>query len=162
MIGQIVRANSFRYTVNCGGQRCDCVVRGIIKRQDELYVGDYVEFERTKGQRYGVITGVKPRRNLLIRPYVSNSDIVLIVIATVPETDFLLVDKLIINCHIENIRPVIVLNKSDLQGCAALESKVRSEYGGIVDICVVSAETGQGLEKLKEGIRIYEQSPEKN
>lgn len=152
MKGQIVKANSFRYTVLSDGERYDCVVRGVIKRQDELYVGDFVEFDKNKGQRYGIITEVLDRRNLLIRPYVSNSDVVLIVIASVPETDFLLVDKLIINCHIEDIRPMIVVNKSDLSGAAELIEKVYSDYRDVVEIIVVSAQTGQGLDKLKEAV----------
>ena len=152
MRGQIVKANSFRYTVLSDGQKTDCVVRGVLKRYDELYVGDFVQFDKNKRERYGIITAIEERRNLLIRPYVSNSDIVLIVIAGVPETDFLLVDKLIVNCHAEDIRPIIVVNKIDLNESAELVERVYSEYRDVAEINVVSAVTGQGLDKLKETI----------
>ena len=134
------------------GQKTDCVVRGVLKRYDELYVGDFVQFDKNKRERYGIITAIEERRNLLIRPYVSNSDIVLIVIAGVPETDFLLVDKLIVNCHAEDIRPIIVVNKIDLNESAELVERVYSEYRDVAEINVVSAVTGQGLDKLKETI----------
>lgn len=51
---------------------------------------------------------------MLIRPYVSNIDRLIIVVAPVPQPDWVLVDKLIINCYIEHIEPVLCYHKSDL------------------------------------------------
>lgn len=57
-----------------------------------------------------------PRKNKLIRPYVSNIDNLIIVVAPTPQPDWLLVDKLIISCYIEQVQPILCLNKSDLVG----------------------------------------------
>ena len=61
-----------------------------------------------------IITSLMERKNIIPRPYISNIDKLLIVIAPSPKPDLLLLDKLIIYCNINNIEPVIVINKSDL------------------------------------------------
>lgn len=61
-----------------------------------------------------IIEKVYERKNVLIRPYVSNVDRLIIVVAPLPQPDWVLVDKLIINCYIENIEPVLCFHKSDL------------------------------------------------
>lgn len=50
----------------------------------------------------------------MIRPYVANIDCLLIFIAPLPEPDFMLLDKLIINCNMSDIEPIICYNKSDI------------------------------------------------
>lgn len=79
-----------------------------------------MEIQTLKGNQ-GIIEKLLPRKNKLIRPYVSNIDTLIIVIAPVPQPDFLLVDKLIINCYIEKVEPVLCLNKSDLIDFSAIE-----------------------------------------
>jgi ribosome biogenesis GTPase len=67
----------------------------------------------------------------------------LIVIAPVPAPDFLLVDKIIINCLYENIKPVLVANKIDI-----LKVPEISDYYGILDIFSCSAASGEGIDAL--------------
>ena len=62
-----------------------------------------------------------PRKNVLIRPYVCNIDCLVIVVAKVPTPDFLLVDKLILNCYMEKIEPILCYNKSDIASDEEIE-----------------------------------------
>ncbi len=99
-----------------------------------IYVGDKVEFNEN-------ITSVLSRKNLLIRPPVANIDRIFIVIAPVPKPDFVLVDKIIIYCVLNDIEPIILLNKTDL--CKGdFAQKLQEDYGHSYKIIKVSAKSG--------------------
>lgn len=111
-------------------------------------MGDIVFVEEV--EKEFVITNLKPRKNSLIRPYISNIDQLIIVISTLPKPDFLLVDKLLIGCIINQIEPVIVVNKSDIIDNNFYNS-VKEQYDSSVKhILLTSAETKNGVEQLKE------------
>ena len=61
-----------------------------------------------------IITKVYSRNNSIPRPLLANIDKLLILVSPKPEPDLLLVDKLIIYCMMNNIEPVLVINKSDI------------------------------------------------
>ena len=128
----------------------NCFSRGTIKMRGEIIPGDLVEFVYERGEH--VIESVKERVNSLIRPPVANIDTVLIVISPLPRPDFLLVDKLIINCHREDITPILCYNKSDIADQALIKS-VKSSYSKVVDTIFVSAITGEGIADLKVQIQ---------
>lgn len=146
MQGQIIKAVAGKFNVKVGDEIfCDCVIRGTVKKAKEVYVGDYCEISD------GVITAVLPRKNEMIRPYVANIDALLIVVAPVPKPDWICVEKLILNCHHQNILPVIVLNKCDLvtdKDRADMLAPYKSEFSTFI----VSASTGEGLSELKDFI----------
>ncbi len=96
----------------------------------------------------GTIEKILPRKNELVRPYVANVDVTVIVIAPVPKPDYYLVDKIIINCYKDNIEPVLCVNKSDL--ISDVELKRLTNGYGIINGFSVSAYTGDGLNELKE------------
>ena len=91
-----------------------CSVRTMAKKV-RIVVGDFVEIEPNEYDdgKY-IITKVQPRKNSIPRPPLANIDKLLIVIAPKPEPDLLLVDKLLIYCVLNNIEPIIVLNKLDI------------------------------------------------
>ncbi len=124
----------------------NCFSRGTIKMRGEIIPGDWVEFMSERGEY--VIESVMDRVNSLIRPPVANIDNVLIVISPLPRPDFLLVDKLIINCHREDITPILCYNKTDIGDDALLKS-VKASYSKVVETLFVSAITGEGIEGLK-------------
>ena len=66
----------------------------------------------------------------------------MIVIAKEPAPDFVLVDKVIVNCLYENIVPILVVNKSDLQIIDI------GEYKNVCQSIVCSAENGNGIEDI--------------
>ncbi len=122
--------------------------RGAFRRECLVpTVGDRVVIER-KEQGYAQLVEILPRRNLLVRPPVANVDQLLIVVsASVPEPDWLLVDRLIIAAKRMNIVPIPVLNKLDTADSVLLQT-FRSDYASF-ETAVVSAETGEGLDGLR-------------
>lgn len=133
-----------QYTVKIDNNFLECVVRGTVKKNIDIYVGDYVDVDVIDN----VIVAVDPRNNILIRPYVSNIDVLLIMVSPSPMPDWILVEKLILTCHTQKITSAIVLNKCDLMTISEREEFV-SSYKDF-DIFYVSAKTGEGISNLKE------------
>lgn len=107
-----------------------------------VFVGDEVEFDQT-------ITSVYQRKNLLIRPPLANVDKMFIVICPKPKPDFVLVDKVIIYCYLNDISPVLVINKTDTATEEFL-SECENDYS-FLQIVKVSAKNGD-VESLKNQI----------
>ena len=115
-----------------------------------MLVGDNVELKKDDFSSNYVITKVLPRKNELIRPKVSNIDQLLIVISALPKPDLYLVDKLIVNSILNNIKPVLVLNKTDLLSQAEIDAYV-NEFLPVVDkIILTSALNNKNISELKE------------
>ena len=75
--------------------------------------GDFVNFLFKDGNNY--IVEVEPRKNSLIRPDIANVDqIILVFAAKEPTFSFYLLDMFLVNILKENIKPVIIISKSDL------------------------------------------------
>ena len=104
-------------------------------RAKGIFVGDFVEFAEN-------ITGVCERKNLLIRPPVANIDKMFIIIAPSPKPDFILMDKILIYCHLNEIQPVVVVNKADIGG-EKLACQVREYYNDAYKVILVSAKNGE-------------------
>lgn len=76
-------------------------------------VGDIVEYEISNDKCF--IVKIYPRKNEILRPDVSNVDnAILIFSAKEPDISFMLLDKMILLCYIENIKPFLVITKKDL------------------------------------------------
>ena len=111
-------------------------------------VGDSVNIQPNEyDEGKYIITGLNPRKNSIPRPPVANIDKLLIVIASKPEPDLLLVDKLIIYCMLKNIEPVIVINKSDIASDGFIKD-IKSQYY-FLKTFVISSHLGEGIEDLK-------------
>ena len=138
--GRVIKAVASKFFIDTASGVKVCFARKKLKFDGNIYVGDYVEI--AKDRDIYVIESVEERKNQLIRPYVSNVDVCLIVIAPEPEPDFVLVDKVIVNCLEQDIEPVIVANKTDI-------SKLDlSEYDGVVKHFDISAENGTGVAEI--------------
>lgn len=109
-LGKIISINKDLYSVLCGTEVFPCSVRGKLK-SIKLITGDNVTFNKeTK-----TIESVLDRKNSLIRPLVSNIDKLLIVVSSkTPDFSPYLLDKFIVLCEHNNIKPVIVVTKLDL------------------------------------------------
>lgn len=116
-----------------------------------IVVGDKVNLEKNDYDdgKY-IITSLLTRKNIIPRPYIANIDKLLIVIAPIPKPDLLLLDKLIIYCNINNIEPVVVINKCDLDRDDYIDSIKKQYY--FLKTFVISALNGNNLESLKEYI----------
>ncbi len=143
-LGQVYKALSNKFFVKTNNQLVKCDARGLLKiKSDGIITGDFVELEN------GTISNVKPRQNRLIRPSVSNVDLIVAVLSPQPKPDFYLIDKLLINAIKENIDFCIVLNKNDIE--STIYQDVINEYSKLgIKILSVSSTNKQGLNELKE------------
>lgn len=145
--GIIIRSRSQEFTVLADNTEYLCVARGNLKIKDKkLITGDRVEFSQ------GVIESIYPRKTMITRPKAANIDCVNIVIATRPQPDYLLVDKMIVQCRKENIEVFITVNKCDEDALTA--NYVAKHYKDAVDgLFFVSAQTGVGIDLLKSALK---------
>lgn len=145
--GKVTKIVSNRYTVRADdGKEYRAYARGKLRLQGDIYVGDNVKIVFERGD--AIIDTVKPRVNQLVRPFVANVDSALIVVAKEPEPDMLLIDKIIINCYIEGIKPVLLYNKADLATEAEI-NELFAPYKDHIDCVVLSALEKKGLEDLR-------------
>ncbi len=142
-----------------------CAVRA--KLYDEgssPLVGDHVTFRLT-GRNEGTVETVLPRRNVLSRQaghgrrsrqhrYCANVDVVVVVCAThEPPFRPALVDRLLIAARLEELTPVICLNKTDLEpeGEAVRAMEIYRCVG--YEVFLTSALTGTGVDALARRLR---------
>lgn len=112
-------------------------------------VGDEVRFTPGEGEEHGWLQEVLPRRSECVRPPVANVELLVIVAAPVPQPDLLLADRLILRARQQGIDTLLVVNKCDLDEGTALQ--LREEYASSgTGVLAVSAESGLGLEELRE------------
>ncbi|SOY88506.1 ribosome small subunit-dependent GTPase A [Cupriavidus taiwanensis] len=114
----IVAAHGRHYVVELAdGARMHAFPRG---KKSDCAVGDHVSVERAAADQC-VITGVAPRKNLLHRSdqfksklLAANIDQVIIVLATEPGFSEDLLGRALVSAEALGIRPLVVLNKTDL------------------------------------------------
>lgn len=112
MKGQIIKIISNDYFIEVNNKEYICKARGKLKNDNtSLKVGDYVIFDEDKK----IIEKVILRKNTLDRPFVSNIDIAFIVTSLKsPDFSTNLLDKFLVICKLNKIKPIIVITKKDL------------------------------------------------
>lgn len=147
MKAQILKILNGNMTAKYYEKVLQCIPSGKTKKQ-VIHVGDMVELEENKyGDKY-VVDKIYLRKNLLLRPPLANLDQLFIIISKTPAPDFLLVDKLIIYCLLNNIVPFIIINKSDIFTKEEIDDIVEQYKDTVNDIIVVSAKDGIGTDKV--------------
>lgn len=152
MEGSIIKGVGGFYYVSTDQGVITSKARGAFRKEGITpVVGDRVTLT-LHASGYAQIDAILPRRNLLIRPAVANVDRLLIVIsAHLPEPDWLLCDKLIVQAKLNDIEPVLVLNKAD-EADPSIREAFEQDYR-LFPRVVVSARTGEGLHALQDAIR---------
>lgn len=112
MEGLIIKNISDLYIVKSNNTIYKCKAKGLFRKEKITpTVGDKVIFDEKKM----VITNILDRKNMLVRPPISNVDQAVIVMSVVnPEFSTNLVDKLINVIEFNNIKPILCLSKLDL------------------------------------------------
>lgn len=112
MEGIITKNISNDYVVNSNNREYVCKARGKIRYNNLTpLVGDIVNFD----DKDNYILDIKPRKNSLIRPSVSNVDQAIIVTSVKhPNLDTNLLDRLLTIISYNNIEPIICFTKLDL------------------------------------------------
>ena len=117
--GTIIAAHGRQYRVELAeGEILSCFPRG---KKSELACGDEVSIQRS-GDGQGVIESIAPRRSLLYRSnafrqklIAANVTQIVIVVATEPSFSDELVTRCLVAAECQQLRALIVLNKSDLK-----------------------------------------------
>lgn len=121
MASKIIKIISKEYTLlNENGIKVNAILSGNMKKGERLKLGDFVEYE--ENDSINVINKLLPRKNSLIRPNIANVDQALIMMSCKdPDFSYKLTDKLIMMIEYEEIEPVIVISKTDLDPLKANE-----------------------------------------
>ena len=148
--GRIVKALSGFYYVRTVDDRIvECRARGIFRKEKiSPLVGDEVVFSMERGK--GMIEKIAERKNSFIRPAVSNVDVLVIFCSGAnPVTDPFLIDRVAAIAGDRNVPVVLCVNKTDLNGG---EELIRIYRAAGFDVYPTSAQTGEGVQALREAI----------
>lgn len=109
--GRILTSVGGLYTVETFSGICTCKARGVFRKRGIVpYVGDYVLLSDDN-----VITEILPRKNSILRPPVANLDQILFVVSSChPSPNLLLLDSFLAVAIYQEIEPVLVVTKVDL------------------------------------------------
>ncbi|KIO44390.1 MULTISPECIES: ribosome small subunit-dependent GTPase A [Sanguibacteroides] len=168
MRGVVVKSTGSWYSVRMeDGEIWSCRIKGKfrtkgIKTTNPVAVGDRVAVERQAGE--GVIYDILDRKNYIIRKSTNLSRQAHIIAANVdqailvttlkhPEVSTVFIDRFLVSVEAYNIPAVLIFNKIDL-----CDEEDRWLLRALVDVyrnvgytCLaVSAETGEGVEEVKQ------------
>ncbi len=120
--GRIIKGLGGLYDILTeSGEVLSCRARGVFRHKDMTpTVGDIVNI-RSDGDGM-FIESIEQRKNFLIRPPLSNVDVMFITFAaTKPEPSLLNIDKMCAICEHNGITPIIVVTKNDIDKAKADE-----------------------------------------
>lgn len=136
----------------------DIVLCHTRRRLGHAAVGDKVLWVAVEGQQ-GRVEEILPRKTLLTRPghqdkqrlVAANLDQIAVVIAPLPEPDWLLVDQFLVAADNRGLTVILVINKSDMTSDAPerLEYAL-TPYRHHYRCLKVSAVTGSGMAELRD------------
>ena len=149
MIGRVVKGIGGFYYVNDGNETVMGKARGNLKRnKDLIYVGDVVDYDIDSNNEC-IINKVVERKNFMIRPPVSNLEMLVVVFAAAnPDVNFPVVDKLIAACEAKSIEIAICISKRDLVDERQLEEYI-STYSDVYPTVAINGNTGEGIDELR-------------
>lgn len=141
-IGRIIKSIGGLFFTESSDTIYECKARGIFRKDGiSPSVGDIVTFED------GVITTIQERKNFIIRPPLANLDqLIFVVSVTQPAPNLLILDKFIAVAQYQNIKPVIVLTKVDLDGYDEILDIYRRAG---IEIYVIDYNDENAVEKIR-------------
>lgn len=144
--GIIINNISNMYQVEVDNKIINCNARGKLKKEAMIpVVGDIVKIEIIDEEKLlGIINNIENRKNYIKRPKMANlSQIIFVVSIKMPKTDLLLLDKQIAYAEYNGIKPIICINKIDLDE-KELADKIEDTYKSI-GYTVIRTVANQGI-----------------
>lgn len=133
-----------------------CNVRGKIKREEISPVtGDIVDIDIVdENKKVGVIEKIYERRVYIKRPKMANiTQIMLVVSMKLPKPDLELLDKQLAYSEFLKVRPIIILNKIDLEQEEEID-KIYNLYTKIgYKVIKSEAKNDKGIEEIKKYLK---------
>ena len=148
--GRIIRSLSGFYEVQTKDGTITCRARGNLRRGSAIpQTGDIVTISIERGK--GMVEKIHPRRNSFVRPAVANIDALVIFAANAnPVTEPFLIDRVAAIAGDQEVPVYLCVNKCDLDPAQELIG-IYTRAG--FPVIAASAETGEGIEALREMIR---------
>ncbi len=148
------------YYVNTAKGSFACKARGLFRLNGtKPLVGDRVIIEPDQySDDEAFITQLLKRRNQLVRPPVANVDQAIIVVATEkPKPNIHLLDKMLLSCEIAGVKPVIVINKSDLTNdiCPLIDIYIETGYKLVLTSALQSRRIEQVTALLEDRVSVF-------
>ena len=152
MEGLIIKNISDLYVVKSNDKIYNCKAKGLFRKEGITpTVGDKVIFDKEKM----IITNILTRKNILVRPPISNVDQAIIVMSVVnPTFSTNLVDKFINIIEYNNIKPILCLTKLDLLEDKTAINKYIDYYKSIGYEVILNTEIDKIKEILKNKITV--------
>ena len=115
------------------------------KRGTTPLAGDWVQI--CIDNNTGTIEEIFPRKNMLVRPPCANIDQMFLVTSVCdPSPNLLVLDKMIAVAEDQEMEPILVISKTDLQSPHELENIYRKVGIQVIEVSSVS---GQGIAQIK-------------
>ncbi len=165
--GIVVRLHGRTCHVECEGREYECSVRGRLKQGPKrsrsiAAVGDVVT-ATLDADGTGAISAVEPRRSELIRHVPQNPRITHVIAANVEqmfavvtadkiEERLVPLDKLLAAGVMQNLKPLIVVNKCDLRPRSEMAALLEAYSAPGFPRIFTSAKTGEGLDELRTNL----------
>ena len=148
--GRILRSISGFYDVQTPTGIITCRARGILRKNGQSpLTGDMVQITVEKGK--GMVEKILPRKNSFVRPAVANIDLLVVFAANVnPVTEPFLIDRVAAIAGDQEVPVCLCVNKCDLDPGLDLLRIYRKAGFSVI---AASAETGAGVEELRDLIR---------
>lgn len=157
MTGKIIKGIAGFYYVHDGRSSVyACKAKGIFRNQNiKPLVGDDVEFTvLDETDKEGNIEKVLPRRNMLVRPAVSNVDQALVVFSIMhPEPNLNLLDRFLVMMTAQEVPVMICFNKTDLTGEEKMEQYRAIYENAGYPVYFTSTLDVTGIDRIKELLR---------
>lgn len=149
--GTIIKGIGGFYYVDTADGVIECKARGKFRKTvGKPIIGDKVTVA-VQNDGTGYLLEIEKRINQLIRPALSNIDLLIAVVSAAPPvTDTFLIDKVIAIAENKNISPMVVINKIDINAGDEL-FEIYKQAG--IDVLKVSANTGEGVSELKDKLK---------
>ena len=150
MQGLIIENISNLYKIKTNDKIYNATARGKFKQNDITpLVGDNVEIEVLNEQdNTAVINDILPRVNVIKRPKVANiTQIILVVSTKNPKPDLLILDKQLAYFEYLKIKPIIVINKIDLDNVYKQIKDIYTKVG--YKVILTNAKQQEGITELK-------------
>ncbi|BAH06323.1 ribosome small subunit-dependent GTPase A [Clostridium kluyveri] len=153
MRGTIMKGIGGFYYVNTDRGIIECRARGKF-RYNGLFpmVGDKVEIKLERDQ--GIIDEICPRISQLKRPAVANVTQALVVFAfNHPEINEDLLNKFLISCEFNNLKPIVCFNKLDLADKEKKLDVIDMIRNTGYEVIFLKAKEGYGIDKVREKLK---------
>ncbi len=154
MQGRITEGVGGLYTVRCeiDGEvkLIPCRAKGIFRHEKiSPLVGDSVSVDLSSGEENAIIDEIYERKNALIRPPVANIDCVFVTMASAKPMPMLdMTDKLTSILEHNDIEPIIIIGKSELEAARAEEIKDIYTKAGFRTFSL-SCVSGDGIDEIR-------------